>query len=195
MKTSLRIAVCLLVLVFLTVPLVAVTAQGDFAPPLLIVTSKDSGNPALFQFVPAGEEADSAKLVKQANIPAGTTDATVYVAFKSTGWWTKATLGLLSGQLVRENQYVALAVDASGAPVAGPAFALKYRAGYFLLPAVIQEPVRLGVFQIVTEGGTTVAGKTAVLDGTTITVTDAEFQIDPVSPLGNIILDCHITAR
>lgn len=90
---------------------------------------------------------------------------------------------------------MAIEVDDAGAPVEnGRAFALNYRAGYFLLPAVIEKPVKLGIFQIATEGGDAFKGQTAALDGTTLTQSEVEFQIVPEMPLGNIILDCHITA-
>ncbi len=196
MKKSLRIFVCLLTLVVFTVPMMAVSAHANAAPPpLLYVNSKDSAHPLLFQALMPGEEADGAKLAPTASIPAGTTEASVYVAFTNTGWWTQGTIGLLTGQMVRENQYVALEVDETGAPLAeGEIYALKYYAGYFLLTAVIQEPQRLGVFQLTTEGGITVTGRTTVLEGTTITQSTAEYQVLPESPLGNVVLDCHISA-
>jgi hypothetical protein len=196
MKTLLRITFHVWsFLVLLTTPLVVVTAQGNNAPPLLYIIGKDSKNPVQFQAIMPDQAADSTALGAKASIPAGTTDATVYIAFKSTGWWTQSVIGLLSGSLVRDNQYVALEVDEAGAPLAnGQAFALKYKAGYFLLPVVIQEPQRLGVFQITTDGGVTVTGETPVLDGTTLTQSTVEYQVNPESPLGNIVLDCHITA-
>lgn len=86
MKTSLRITMCLLALMFLIAPLAAVSAQGDNTPALLYAVSKDSKHPVLLQAVDAGQEADSANLKANASVKAGTTDATVYIAFNTTGW-------------------------------------------------------------------------------------------------------------
>jgi hypothetical protein len=192
-EMSRRIVLCLLAVVLLATPVV-INAQGNNALPILVVSSKDSAHPVLLQALAEGQLADSMSLSNRASVDAEATDTTVYAAFQSTGWWTQAVIGLVSAELVRDNQYVALELDQDGVPVEnGQAFALTYRAGYFLLPAIIEKPVTFGIFQITTDGGVTVTGQTPVINGMTVTQSSTEYQINPESPLGNIVVECHIT--
>jgi hypothetical protein len=194
MNKSLRIAVCLITLVLFTTPYIA-TAQTTNTPPLLMITSRDSAYPVLYQILAEGEIASAGGLASKVTIQEQA-DVRVYVSLANTGGWSQGLIGLLSGSLLRENQYVALEVDADGAPVEnGRAFPLTYKAGYFQVPVLLDIPKTLAVFQITTEGGVEVNAQTATPEGKKATLSEASFQIDPEAPFGAIVLECHIAPR
>jgi hypothetical protein len=190
--------IALFSLVLASITFIMVSAQ-DNPPPLLTLTSPDSAHPVQFQILAEDEFPISSKFSPRENIQAGTHNVRVYAALENTGW-SEGVIGLLSSRQSPDAQYVALEVDKEGVPVKnGQAFELVYQEnagdeGAFALRVLIDQPRTFGMFRVMTGSGAAFTGQTAVRDEDTVIQHPVEYQIDPQSPFGTIVLECHIIA-
>jgi hypothetical protein len=193
-----RFSAMLLVGLQLAVVLVTVTAQEDDAP-LLTLTSPDPAHPVQFQVIAPGETPTTAGFTSRLDIPADADPDThiIYVTIQNTGW-SEGVIGLISERLSPDDRYVALEVDADGAPIdGGLVFELTYDADLegFVLPVLIAQVRALAVFRVVDDGGMAFAGQTNVRNGDLVVQNVFETVVDPEPVFAPFVLECHIVAR
>lgn len=183
-----RLALPLVVLMFV-VPLTA--AQDDTTT--LTLTSTD----ALFQPLASTEAPLSADFTRELTISTDTGQPIIYVAISNTGW-SSGTLILVSEGLEPDAPYVALEVDADGAPRAGGlAFNLPYDPDLegFVLEVLIAQTRTFGVFRVVDAEGLGFAGHINVHNGNFVIQQLAEVMVDPEPVFAPLVLECHIVVR
>ncbi len=200
-------------LTLLTLCAALVIAQEDDSPsPLLTLTSPDVAHPVQFQLIAPGEVPTiagftstleiAADAVAEAAAASADTDPEpaahiIYVAIENTGW-SQGVIGLISDTLDPEAAYVALEVDAEGAPLAGGlAFDLAYdeQLEGFTLPVLIDRVRVFGVFRVADEEGEPFAGQTNRRTAGRVTPEAVEYAIDPEPVFAPFVLECHIVAR
>ncbi len=191
-------------LTLLTLSAALVIAQEGDPPPLLALISPDVAHPVQFQLIALGEVPASAGFTSTLELAAiSDTDPEpesaahiVYVAIENTGW-SQGVIGLISDTLDPEAAYVALEVDAEGAPLAGGlAFELAYdeQLEGFTLPVLIDRVRTFGVFRVDVEGEP-FTGQTNRRTAGRVMPEAVEYAIDPEPVFAPFVLECHIVAR
>ena len=184
----------------------SITAAAQEAPaPLLTLTSPDRAHPVQFQVIAPGDAPITAAFVSHLEFSdplVNSTWNTIYVAVNNTGW-SEGVVGLSSGLLDPDGQYVALEVDADGVPVEGGlAFDLVYDEdlggeGGFTLHVLISRTRRFGIFPAGIEDGQPFpAQPTSARDGAVSRISvGVSLEVEPEAIFAPLILEFHIVAR
>ena len=200
---TLRIAL----LTLLALALALITAAAQEAPaPLLTLTSPDRAHPVQFQVIAPGDAPITAAFVSHLEFSdplVNSTWNTIYVAVNNTGW-SEGVVGLSSGLLDPEGQYVALEVDADGVPVEGGLiFDLVYdedlgEDGGFTLHVLISRTRRFGIFPAGVEDGQPFPAFANIreADGAVSRIpVGVSLETEPESIFAPLVLEFHIVAR
>lgn len=195
---------------FIGAILVIVLMGSGLAPlhaqtgPMLTLSSADPAAPVQFQALKPGESPVRSAFTDRLDIASNPDKLLVYVILQNTGW-SEGTLGLVSSALAPDKTYVALEVQQEGDQIVlskgGLAFKLDYQANLdgsgtpgFQLHLLVDQRHAFAIYQVVDTGGVSFTGKTNLRAASSVTQTEADYQVAAEPVFGAVVLECHIAA-